>query len=618
MSRQAGPGGHHGAGATRAKVENPMRTLKRLWTYLKISKLGVLVGLITVTLGSLGSVAGSGLLKPIINSLVDGSGFAVFVRYLLILAVIMLASQLMNMIGFRTMGKIAQRTSKLMRDEMFSHMQALPIKFYDTHKLGDLMSTYTNDIDNINQAMEQTLPNILTSILTLVGTFIMMIIISPILTVIAVLMVVLMIFIVAIVGKKSATNFRNQQQSLGDINGFVEETMNGQKVVKVFNREAASEAEFETKNESLRKSATKAQTFAVILMPIMGNLSYISYALTAAVGAALVINGSLDIGSIGAFLQYSRSFSMPLTQLSNQMNLLIGAVAGAERVFNLMDEPIEENDGDVTIDNLGEAREDLKWRVPQVDGSVKLIPVRGDIRFKNVDFSYVPGKQVVKDISLYAKPGQKIALVGSTGAGKTTITNLLNRFYEIEKGVITYDSIDIRRISKVALRRTLGVVLQDIHLFEGTIADNIRYGKLDATEEEIISAATVANAHTFITHFPDGYDTMLEREGSNLSQGQRQLIAIARAAVADPVILVLDEATSSIDTRTERLIELGMDALMRGRTTFSIAHRLSTVRHSNAIMVLEHGEIIERGDHDDLMDLKGRYYELNMGTVELD
>lgn len=618
MSRTPGPRGGHGMQAEKAKVEKPGVTLKRLWSYLKVHKIGLIIGLTTVVIGSLASVASNAFLKPIINSLVDGTGFAVFMRYLLMLAAVMLLSALMNFIGMRLMGRIAQKTSKNIRAALFSHMQMLPIKFFDTHKLGDLMSSYTNDVDNINQALEQTLPNILTSILTLVGTFIMMLTLSPLLTVMVVLMMLLMLFIIMQVGKRSAANFRRQQASLGDMNAYVEETMNGQKVVKVFNREQAAELDFSEKNESLRQSATKAQTFAVIMMPIMGNLSYISYALTASLGAVLVINGNLDIGSIGAFLQYSRSFSMPLTQLSNQMNLLIAAVAGAERVFKLMDEPIEEDPGDVCIDDLSVGRDQLCWRVPLEDGSFEFVPVRGDIRFNQVDFSYVPGKKVLKNISLYAKPGQKIALVGSTGAGKTTITNLLNRFYEIDSGSITYDGIDIRRICKEALRRTLGMVLQDVHLFEGSIADNIRYGKLDATDEEIIRAAKVANAHTFIKHLPDGYDTILSREGMNLSQGQRQLLSIARAAVADPVILILDEATSSIDTRTERLIELGMDALMKDRTTFSIAHRLSTVRHSNAIMVLEQGEIIERGDHDDLMANKGRYYALNMGTVELD
>ena len=610
--------GRAGVGPQRPKVENPGNTLKRLWSFLRLSKAAVWLGLASVTIGSLASVAANAFLKPIINGLVNGEGITVFIRYLIMLGAIVLLSALMNFIGLRTTARIAQKTSKLIRDELFSHTQELSIKFFDTHELGNLMSTYTNDVDNINQAMEQTLPNVLTSLLTLIGTFVMMMILSPILTLIVVLMLGLMLLIITVIGKKSAANFRKQQASLGAINAFVEETINGQKVVKVFNRETKIEAEFSEKNEALRQSATRAQTYAVIMMPIMGNLSYISYALTAAVGAVLVINGSLDIGSIGAFLQYSRTFSHPLTQLSNQMNLLIGAVAGAERVFKLLDQAAEEDRGDVSLEQSGSGRENMHWRVPQADGSIELVPVKGDIRFNDVDFSYTSEHRVLKGISLYAKPGQKIAFVGSTGAGKTTITNLLNRFYEIENGSISFDGINIRRIRKEALRQTLGMVLQDIHLFEGSIADNIRYGKLNATDEEIIKAAKIANAHTFIKHLPEGYQTLLTREGQNLSQGQRQLLSIARAAVADPVILVLDEATSSIDTRTERLIELGMDALMRGRTTFSIAHRLSTVRHSNAIMVLEHGEIIERGDHDALMLKKGRYYELNVGSIELD
>lgn len=618
MSRTPGISHNAKSSATKPKVEKPGQTLKRLWSFLSKSKTGVWLGLITVTVGSLSAVAANALLKPIINGLVNGDGLAVFIRYLVIFACVVLLSALMNFIGLRTTARIAQKTSKLIRDELFSHTQELSIKFFDTHEPGDLMSTYTNDVDNINQALEQTLPNVLTSILTLLGTFVMMLILSPVLTLLVVLMMALMLILITMIGKKSAANFRLQQASLGAINGFVEETINGQKVVKVFNREAAVEAEFSVKNETLRQAATKAQTYAVVMMPIMGNLSYISYALTATVGAVLVIGGSLDIGSIGAFLQYSRSFSQPLLQLSNQMNLLIGAVAGAERVFRLLDEPIEEDSGDVNLVQTGPGRENLYWQVPQNDGSTQLVPVRGDIRFIEVDFSYVPEQKTLKYINLYAKPGQKIAFVGSTGAGKTTIVNLLNRFYEIEKGSISYDGIDIRRIRKDSLRRTLGMVLQDIHLFEGSIADNIRFGNLRATDEEIVQAAKIANAHSFIKHLPEGYQTVLSREGQNLSQGQRQLLSIARATVADPVILVLDEATSSIDTRTERLIELGMDALMRGRTTFSIAHRLSTVRHSNAILVLEQGEIVERGDHEDLMSKKGRYYQLNTGTIELE
>ena len=475
----------------------------------------------------------------------------------------------------------------------------------------------------------------------------MMLVLSPFLTIFVVLMLLLMLFIVKKIGGKSARYFRGQQAALGDLDGYIEEMMQGQKVVKVFNHENAANEEFIKKNNSLKDAAVSAQTFANIIMPIMGNLSYLHYALTATIGAVMIVNpmgwgifAATTIGDVAAFLQYTRQFSQPITQISNQMNMLLSALAGAERIFEVLDEQVESDEGK-TVLVLAEKKQDgtlfevpgdpfenfastfenesgkfLAWKVPE-EGGDRLVELHGDVRFTNVVFSYIPGHIVLNDVSLYARPGQKIAFVGSTGAGKTTITNLINRFYEIQEGTITYDGIDVREIKKDDLRRTLGIVLQDVHLFRGTIRDNIRYGKLNATDEEIVRAAKIANAHSFIKRLPDGYDTVLTADGTNLSQGQRQLLSIARAAVADPPVIILDEATSSIDTRTEHLIEDGMDKLMMGRTTFVIAHRLSTVRNSNAIMVLELGRIIERGDHDDLLAQRGRYYSLYTGKAEL-
>lgn len=616
-----------------AKPKNIKATIKRLWHYLSIQKTYVILGLLLVSIASLGGVAGNAFLQPIINILVyeKDRGMAAVIPYIVVLAIIYLIAAVFQYVGNRFMVVLAQRTTNRIRSDLFRHVQKLPIRYFDTHSHGEMMSSFTNDVDNINQALDQTLVQIFTNTITFIGTFSMMLVLSPILTLFVVAMVIVMLFIVRFVTGKSGKNFRAQQANLADLNGYIEEMMEGQKVVKVFNYEEKVKEEFDDKNEKLRVVATDAQTYSVMLFPVMGGLSFVQYAITAMAGATFVIRGMLDVGTVASFLQYSREFSRPITTISNQINVLIAALAGAERVFAIMDEEPEIDDGDVTAvriekvdpkeakgQEIHSSNRGYVWRVPQADGSVQFKPVLGDIRFNNVYFGYDPERLVLKDISLYAKPGQKIAFVGSTGAGKTTITNLINRFYDIQGGEILLDGINLSRIQKTPLRRMLGMVLQDVHLFEGTIADNIRYGRLNATDEEIREAAKLANADSFINVLPNGYDTVLLSDGSNISQGQRQLLSIARATVADPLILILDEATSSIDTRTERLIEQGMDTLMQGRTVFSIAHRLSTVRHSDAIMVLEEGEIIERGDHEFLIETKGRYYDLSMGTIELD
>lgn len=600
------------------RPRNTKKTLIRLFSYFRFYKSLFVLGILSIILSSLAQVAANGMLSPIIDVFVSGGSLNDATKYILIMAGIVVIIAFGQYIGNRTMAGLAQKIIHRIRGEMFAHMEKLPISFFDTHSHGELMSTFTNDVDMLNQSLEQAVAQVIISIVTVVGTYVMMIVISPILTLVVTIMLALMFIIIRFIGSKSANYFRNQQLRLADMNGFIEEMMSGQKVVKVFNYEDRAINDFRNRNEELRESASRASTFGVMLMPIMGNLTFMLYSVIAILGSFLVIKDTLSVGNIASFLQYTRTISRPITIVSNQLNTLFAALAGAERIFNFLDEEVEKDEGDVTIIRDYNGKGNHCWKVPQKDGNMKYVPVNGDITFKNVDFGYVPGKKVLKNINLYAKPGQKIAFVGSTGAGKTTITNLINRFYEINNGTILYDGIDIRRINKMDLRSTMSIVLQDVHLFEGTVADNIRYGRLDATDEEVKQAAKLANAHYFIKHLPQGYNTMLTTDGQNLSQGERQLLSIARAAIADPEILILDEATSSVDTRTEKLISEGMDKLMEGRTTFVIAHRLSTVRDSNAIMVLEHGEIIERGDHQDLMAQKGRYYALNAGTIELD
>ena len=632
-----------------ARPADTRQTLRRLAFYVGKNSWRLVIGLLLSALGAFGGVAANAFLQPIINTFVYEHNFSAAIPSITAMAIIFLASATANYFGTRLMARVAQYTTNLIRRDLFSQLQEMPLAFFDSHSHGELMSTFTNDIDNISQALDQTLVNLLTSAITFLTTLVMMLILSPSLTLLVLLMVGLMLFSIRFIMLRSRTAFRTQQAELADLNGFIEEMTQGQKVVKVFNYEDRAIADFDGKNEKLRQASTQAQTYSVSIFPIMGNLSFVQYAITAMVGAMRIISGRMDIGTLATFLQYTRSFSRPLTQMSNQINVLIAALAGAERVFSLMDQPAEVDEGTVHLLRLVASKDEetdfaaatpdrgmkgyvpkiylpgveaglrnLVWCVHEPDGSYRYVPVCGDIRFDDVTFSYIEGEPVLKNVSLYAKPGQRIAFVGSTGAGKTTVINLINRFYDVQEGAIYFDGIDVKQIKKDDLRLTLGMVLQEVHLFTDTVAGNIRYGDLEATEAEVVAAAKFANADFFIRHLPEGYDTMLHDNGSNLSQGQRQLISIARAAVADPLILILDEATSSVDTRTERLIEKGMDNMMEGRTTFAIAHRLSTVRHSNAIMVLEGGEIMERGDHDQLMELRGRYYDLNMGTVELE
>mgnify|MGYP000977346138 CR=1 FL=1 len=600
------------------RPKDSKRTLIRLFSYFKFNKGLFFGGIFFIIFSAAAEIGANGMLSPIIDSLITNSDRSLFIRYIMIMAILVVIISLGQYFGNLFMAKLAQKTVHKIRQDMFSHMEKLSISYFDTHAHGELMSSFTNDVDMLNQSLEQSVSQIIISVVTVIGSFAMMIYLSPILTIAVVLMLFVMFGAVSIIGKKSAKNFRNQQSALAGMNGYIEEMMSGQKVVKVFNYEKRAIEDFNKRNEELRQASTLASTYGVMLMPVMGSLSYVLYALVSMLGSYLVLLNKMSVGNIAAYLQFTRSVSRPITQVSNQLNTLFAALAGAERIFSIIDEEIEIDIGDVRLENDCNGKGNKCWKIPRDNGEFDLVPLNGYITFKDVNFGYVPGQRVLHDVNLYAKPSQKIAFVGSTGAGKTTITNLINRFYEIDDGEILYDGIDIKRINKYDLRSTMSIVLQDVHLFEGTIADNIRYGRLDATDEEVKEAAKLANAHYFIKHLPQGYDTVLTADGQNLSQGERQLLSIARAAVADPTILILDEATSSVDTRTEKLIAEGMDKLMSGRTTFVIAHRLSTVRDSNAIMVLEHGEIIERGDHDELMAMKGRYYNLNTGAIELD
>ena len=624
------------------KPKDGKKTLFRILHYLEEYRFQLVLVALLVIVSSGAGVVGTYFLKPIIDNYIapwigiadpDLSGL---LRTIILLAVIYAAGALCTYAYNRIMVNIAANSLYKMRMDMFTHMQTLPIRYFDSRTHGEIMSRYTNDIDTLRNMMSQSVPQLISSGITVVGVFVMMLVLSIPLTILVVLMMLTIFGVIKLVGGKSALYYRNQQKAIGAVNGYIEEMIEGQKVVKVFCHEEESKQRFDVINGALCDAASKANTFASILMPIMNNLSYIHYALTAIIGATLtILTGqremgifALGLGALVSFLQYTRSFAQPITQVSQQFNVILNALAGAERIFALLDEKPEVDDGYVTLVNVKEKPDGTfeetaqrtghwAWKHPHHDGTLTYVPLHGAVTFEDVEFGYEPGKVVLNGISLYAEPGQKIAFVGSTGAGKTTITNLINRFYDVPDGKIRYDGININKIKKADLRRSLSMVLQDTHLFTGTVMENIRYGRLDATDEEVIAAAKLANAHWFISHLPDGYDTMLTGDGANLSQGQRQLLAIARAAVADPPVLILDEATSSIDTRTEALIEKGMDQLMEGRTVFVIAHRLSTVRNSHAIMVLEHGEIIERGSHEELIAKKGRYYQLYTGMFEL-
>ena len=621
------------------KASNPKKTLLRLLSYLKKYTPTLVLVLMCILLASVAQAQGSRALGPLVDDYIlpmverGSTDFSPLFGYLAKLACIFGLGILGSFLYNYLMVGVTQGVQKTIRDDLFTKMQRLPLRYFDSHPAGDIMSRYTSDIDTLRQVLSQSLPQCVSSLVTLIVVLINLIDTSWILTIVMAFTVALIIYVTKVLASKSAGYFIGQQKALGAVNGYIEEMISGQKVVKIFNHEEVCKENFDKINEELQANAYNAGKFSNMLGPINNNLGYVQYAVLAIFGGLICIKSDgrlLTLGSLMAFMVLSRSFNMPISQISNQINAIVMALAGAERIFTLMDEAPEEDQGYVTLVNAhidadGTVHEcpehtgHWAWRHPhQADGSVTYTELKGDITMEHVDFGYVPEKTVLHDVTLYAHPGQKIAFVGATGAGKTTITNLINRFYDIADGKIRYDGINVNKIRKPDLRRSLGVVLQETNLFTGTVMDNIRYGKLDATDEECIHAAKLANADDFITRLPDGYDTMLTANGGNLSQGQRQLIAIARAAVADPPVMILDEATSSIDTHTEALVQAGMDALMKGRTVFVIAHRLSTVRNSDCIMVLDHGRIIERGTHDDLIAQKGTYYQLYTGAFELE
>ena len=593
------------------RPENLKQTLADLWNYLWKSKWSLFAVLLLVVLGSAAGIVGTYFIRPLINDFIATKDVAGLAKMLGVIGLIYIIGAIANYFSGKIMITIGQQTIETMRKDLFDHIQTLPIRFFDTNKHGDLMSRFTNDFENIQQAFNNSMLMIVSSLLQLVLTFVMMIILSPILTGMLIVMVFIMFAIVRFVAGRSGKFFAEQQKVLGQVNGFVEEHIEGQKVVKVFNHETLVLKEFETLNSQLREAANQAQFNSNIMFPILGNISYINYALTASFGGYLVVFQGMDVGALASFLQYSRTFAQPLAQMSQQTNVLLAAMAGAERIFAILKEKPELDEGTVTLDQT----DSKQWY--WVKGEER-IPVVGNIQLNEVDFSYVPDVPILKKINVWAEPGLKVAFVGATGAGKTTITNLINRFYEIDNGEITFDTIPITEIKKDDLRKTISIVLQDTHLFTGSIADNIRYGNLDATDDEVVKAAKLANAHGFIKRLPHGYQTEITGDGEGLSQGQRQLLAIARAAVANPKVLILDEATSSIDSHTEALISKGMDQLMEGRTSFVIAHRLSTIRNADVIMVMDHGEIIERGNHESLMEKQGVYYQLYTGQLDLD
>jgi ATP-binding cassette, subfamily B, multidrug efflux pump len=616
---------------------NMMKTILRLLSYVKNGyAIHFIVVVITLVLASLGQVAGTYLMRYLIDDYItpfigmDNPEMSLLFTIIGAMALAYVVSIASTYIYNRLMVTISQGIMKTIRDEMFAHMETLPLQYFDTNSNGDIMSRYTNDTDTLRMFLSQGMTQIVSAIITAVSVFISMLTLSVPMTGVVVILLIVMMVLTQKISKVSAKYFSAQQKSLGDVNGYIEEMISGQKVIKVFNHEKTAIAEFDKKNEELYQNARKANIMVNIIMPIMGQLGNLIYLIVAIVGAALAVSGfaAITLGILASFLTFTKNLIMPITMISQQLNTMIMALAGAERIFNLIDEKPEINDGTVTLVNAdvaedgtitetSERTDKWAWKRIKEDGTAEYRALAGDVRFNDVTFGYNPKKPVLSDLSLFAKPGQKIAFVGHTGAGKTTITNLINRFYDIQEGEITYDGIDVRHIAKDDLRHSLGIVLQDTHLFTGTIMENIRYGRLDATDEEVIAAAKLANADYFISHLKDGYNTMIDNDGGNLSQGQCQLLAIARAAVADPPVLILDEATSSIDTRTENVVSEGMDKLMEGRTVFVIAHRLSTVKNANAILVLDHGKVIERGDHEDLIAQKGVYYQLYTGAFEL-
>ena len=607
------------------RPKNAKKTMQHLLTYLGHYKWAFALVAVLVFISAGAGICGTYLIKPVVNHFIVPGDMQGLLKAVIGMGVMYLCGALSNLGYNRLMVHTSQKVVSEIRMDLFKHMQKLPLHYFDTNTRGEIMSHFTNDVDTVQEAMNNSFAMIIQSFLTLFGTITMMMVLSVRLTLIVVVFLLLMFIFIKYNGRRSKEFYNRQQKELGRLNGFVQEMMAGQKVEKVFNHEAQNYEKFCTMNENLRKESTEALAYSGMLVPVIVSLSYFNYAISACVGGMFVIRGLMDLGSISAYLVYVRQSAMPMNQFTQQVNFLLSALSGAERIFDMMEEAQEVDEGQVTLCNVKENADHTltectertglyAWKQP----TGELVQLKGDVRFQDVEFGYVPGKTVLQHVSLFAKPGQKIAFVGSTGAGKTTIVNLINRFYDIQSGQITYDGIDIRDIRKDDLRRSLAMVIQDTHLFTGTIADNIRYGKLDATDDEVVEAARIAHADSFIRRLPLGYDTMLYGDGSNLSQGQQQLIAIARAAIAKPPVLILDEATSSIDTRTERLIEKGMDGIMEGRTVFVIAHRLSTVRNSNAIMVLEKGEIMERGDHEELLEQKGRYYQLYTGQFELE
>ncbi len=620
-------GGKGGMGRPMQKPQNVGKTIKRIINYLTEYK-GLLVAVVfCILFSSAAMIVGTGLLRPVLNDYIvpfigqENPNLTKFISLLCVMIVVYVVGAVASYANSRIMLHISTKTLFKIRTELFSHLEKLPLKYFDTHTHGELMSRFTNDTDTLRDMLSQAVPQLLSSALTVISSFVMMLYLSPILTLVVILCIILLVVISGFIAKHSANAFRSQQAAIGKVNGYIEEMIEGQKVVKVFCREENAKTEFAVLNDELCNAATKANTLANILGPISNNMGHINYALTAITGVLLIIAGKMDIGSIASFLQYSKNFSQPVTQIAQLFNGILNALAGAERIFAVIDENPEEDEGYVTLVNAnilpdGTITESFlqtgtwAWKHPHKDGTLTYKKLEGEVEFENVTFGYVPEKTVLHNINLVAKPGQKVALVGSTGSGKTTITNLINRFYELEDCKIRFDGINIKKIKKDDLRRSLGIVLQDTHLFTGTVAHNIRFGKPEASMQEVEQAAKLANADYFIRHLHNGYETEITGDGANLSQGQRQLLAIARAAIANPPVLILDEATSSIDTRTEALIEKGMDSLMEGRTVFVIAHRLSTVRNADIILVLEQGHIIESGNHDQLIAQQGRYFQL--------